>query len=468
MLPEKAARIDSHGDPALAEVLRDSGYNVAESHAGNGGVDAILYDTTGVPGHSDLADAVAELTEGGVVSIAVAGGRVTPPRAVPTVLRMAQLLLSPFETARALASARKARRALAEVGLDSTRIATGDRSRSRYGLGRGGWLRRLRTPVGFVLTGSRGPTPPSLIDMAIERAAEAAGTTLERASTTVFESGRVVVCLRGSAGESFFMRLAAGPSRRPLDVSLEAVTAVAAANAPPVVRDRLVIPLAQGVVGPLRYSFEPNAVGTHPWRMTADLWEDSLEFLIALFGVDVSGTAMPVAESFQVQGRRMMEYVGAEEREALESILANLERRLADVPRGQSHGDFWAENFLIRDGRLHTVLDWEWAASDALPLIDLFDLIALSRRRVRDFTPGERFTDVLWPLVRAGGNERIHAYCKAVGVSPDLETLDALAVAYWLSRVGRQLHPLAVFLQREGWNERNLHGPIRKLVAAGW
>ncbi len=468
MLPEKTARIDSHGDPALAEVLRDSGYNVAESHAGNGGVDAILYDTTGVPGHSDLADAVAELTEGGVVSIAVAGGRVAPPRAVPTVLRIGQLLLSPLQTARALVSARKARRALADVGLDSTRIATGDRSRSRYGLGRGGWLRRLRTPVGFVLTGSRGPTPPSLIDTAIERAGEAAGTDLERASTTVFESGRVVVCLRGSEGESFFMRLAAGPSRRPLDVSLEAVTAVAASNAPPAVRDRLVIPLAQGVVGPLRYSFEPNAVGTHPWRMTPDLWEDSLEFLIALFGVDVTGTAMPVAESFQVQGRRMMEYVGADEAEALESILANLERRLADVPRGQSHGDFWAENFLIRDGRLHTVLDWEWAATGALPLIDLFDLIALSRRRVRDFTPGERFTDVLWPLVRAGGNEQIHAYCKAVGVSPDLETLDALAVAYWLSRVGRQLHPLAVFLQREGWNERNLHGPIRKLVAAGW
>jgi hypothetical protein len=472
VLPEKAARIDSHGDPALAEVLRDSGYNVAESpmaaQAGNGGVDAVLFDTTGVPDHADLADAVAELAEGGVVSIAVAGGRVAPPRAVPTVLRVAQLLLSPIETVRALASARKARRALSEVGLDSTRIATGDRSRSRYGLGRGGWLRRLRTPVGFVLTGSRGPTPPSLIDTAIERAREAAGMALEPVSTTVFESGRVVVYLTGSNGESFFMRLAAGPSRPQLDVSLEAVTAVAAANPPPAVRERLVIPLAQGAVGPLRYSFEPNAVGTHPWRMTADLWDDSLEFLTALFGLDVSGSAMPVAESFMAQGERMLEYVDADERRALPSILARLEERLADVPRGQSHGDFWSENFLVRDGRLATVLDWEWAAHDALPLIDLFDLIALSRRRVRDFTPGERFTEVLWPLVRAGGNERIHAYCKAVGVSPDLETLEALAVAYWLGRVGRQLHPLAVFLQREGWKESNLHGPIRRLVAAGW
>ena len=101
----------------------------------------------------------------------------------------------------------------------------------------------------------------------------------------------------------------------------------------------------------------------------------------------------------------MLEYVRPEERDAIPSIVANLERRLAAVPRGQSHGDFWAENFMVRDGRLDTVLDWEWAARGALPLLDLFDLIALSRRRVRDLTPGERFTEVLWPLVRAGGDE---------------------------------------------------------------
>ena len=200
-------------------MLRDSGYKVAEppagAHAGNGGVDAVLYDTTGVPDHSELTDAVAGLAEDGVVSIAVAGGRVTPPRAVPTVLRIGQLLLSPLQTARALAAARQARRALEDVGLESTRIATGDRSRSRYGLGRGGWLRRLRTPVGFVLTGTRGPRAPSLLDTAIDRAREAAGVPLERLSTTVFESGRVMVCLRGSDGEALLHEACRGPVQAP-------------------------------------------------------------------------------------------------------------------------------------------------------------------------------------------------------------------------------------------------------------
>ncbi len=202
--------------------------------------------------------------------------------------------------------------------------------------------------------------------------------------------------------------------------------------------------------------------------MTGDLWDQALEFLVELFGADTSGGPMPAELGIADFGERMADYVSADDRQALPSIVAEVERRLADVPRGQSHGDFWSENFLVVDGRLDTVLDWEWAARDALPLIDLFDLIALSRRRVKDLTPGERFTEVLWPLVRAGGNERIQEYCRKVGVSPDLQTLEGLAVAYWLNRVARQLHPLAVFLQREGWAQRNLHGPIQRLVAAGW
>ena len=123
-------------------------------------------------------------------------------------------------------------------------------------------MRRLRTPVGFVLTGSRGPRPPSLLQTAIDRAQDAAGVELECVSTNVFESGKVVVDLRGPAGEDFFMRLAAGPSRPPLVASVDAVKSLD--GAPAVVRDRLVVPLARGSVGPLHYSLEPNATGSHP------------------------------------------------------------------------------------------------------------------------------------------------------------------------------------------------------------
>jgi hypothetical protein len=465
VLPETAERVDSHGDPALAEVLRDSGYELAGPNGA--GVDAVLYDTEEVPGPAEVAGAAAELADGGVVSIAVAGGRVAPPRPVPAVVRVAQLVVSPLATLRALAGARRAERALRQAGLASTRLATGDRSRSRYGLGRGGWVRRLRTPVGFVLTGSRGPQPASLLESAIARAQGEAGLELRRLSTTVFESGKVVVLLRARSGEEFFMRLGAGPAEGPLRASLVAVEAVAGAGAPAPVRERLVVPLASGSVGPLRYSLEPNASGSHPWRLTDELWDECLKFLSELFRVE-AGEAVPAGRSFAEQAARMHDYLDAGRRAALPGIVERLDARLAHVPRGFGHGDFWSENLLVRDGRVASVLDWEWSARRALPLLDLFDLIALSRRRVRDFTPGERLTEVLLPLVREGRSERVHEYCRALGLPDDRGTLEALAVAYWLNRVSRQLVPLSVFPQRQGWSERNLHEPLERLAGLGW
>jgi len=473
VLPESATRVDSHGDPALAEVLRESGYSVGGEHSGhtlarNGGIDAVLYDTEGLPDADDVVRAAAELGDGGVVSIAVAGGRVTPPKAVPAPLRAAQLLLQPLETLRALAGARRVERSLKGAGLRSTRLATGDRSRSRYGLGRGGWVKRLRTPVGYVLTGSRGAQPASLLEAVLAEAEASTGVSLHRRSTTVFESGKVVMDLRGNDDREYFMRLAAGPSLGPLSAAIVAVHAVAAANPAPVVLDRVVVPRAHGKVGPLRYSLEPNATGSHPWRMTNDLWAQSLDFLVELFPLDLSGSEVPEERSFAQQAARMDGYIDSGERSAMESVVSNLERRLAGVPRGQGHGDFWGQNLLVERGRLATVLDWEWATRNALPAIDLFDMIALSRRRVRDFTPGERLTEVLLPLARSGGDDRVREYCRRLELPQDPATLEALAVAYWLHRVARQLAPLSVFPQREGWAERNLRHPIRELTAAGW
>ena len=49
------------------------------------------------------------------------------------------------------------------------------------------------------------------------------------------------------------------------------------------------------------------------------------------------------------------------------------------------------------------------------------------------------------------------ASVSATGTVTDLE---ALAVAYWLNRVARQLGPLSVFPQREGWAEHEIR-PVR-------
>ena len=228
-------------------------------------------------------------------------------------------------------------------------IATGDRSRSRYGLGPGRLgapsphARRLRAHGQ-----PRAPRPPSLLETAIRaRRGERGGHGARaRLSTTVFESGRVVACAaRRRTGRNSSCVSRRGRSRPPLDASLEAVSAVAARR-----RRRQWCATASwsrsrrglgGAAAATRSS--PTRVGSHPWRMTG-----------GPVGAEPSSSSSPcsawtsraarcrLAESFAAQGERMLEYVGAEEREALPSIVAKLERRLADVPRGQSHGDFWS------------------------------------------------------------------------------------------------------------------------------
>src|SRR5919197_4979166 len=117
VLSEGARRVDSRGDPGLAEVLRETGYTVTETPEAsetppNGPVDAVLFDTDEAPAPEDLRRAASELAEGGVLSIAVAGGSVAPPRPVSALVRIGQLLVSPVATIRALIEARGVERSL--------------------------------------------------------------------------------------------------------------------------------------------------------------------------------------------------------------------------------------------------------------------------------------------------------------------------------------------------------------------
>ena len=57
----------------------------------------------------------------------------------------------------------------------------------------------------------------------------------------------------------------------------------------------------------------------------------------------------------------------------LRGRVAALMRELRDsaVPRSAVHGDFWHGNLAIADGQLR-VYDWEWAALEGTPFIDLW------------------------------------------------------------------------------------------------
>ena len=307
--------VDSHGDPALAEVLRDSGYSVGGEHSGTPGPQrrhrrgALRHGGPARRGRRGRA--VAALGEGGVVSIAVAGGRVAPPKAVPAPLRAAQLLLQPIETLRALAGARRVER-VAE-GRGAAQHAAGHRRPLPQPLRAGprGLAKRLRTPVGYVLTGSRGPQPASLLQAVLGRGGGANGVSLQRRSTTVFESGKVVMDLRGDDCREYFMRLAAGPALGPLNAAIVAVHAVAAAEP----RPRRARP-GRGAPRPRHggpASLLPRAERHRDPPVAHDerLWAQCLDFLVELFPLDLSGSRCPRSGASPQQAARMHGYIDA-------------------------------------------------------------------------------------------------------------------------------------------------------------
>ena len=170
--------------------------------------------------------AVAELAEGGVVSIAVAGGRVAPAAGGPAPLRIAQLLLSPLETLRA--------RWRRPAGRSGRSRARGSRARgSPPAIARAaatGWPAAAGSAACARRSAScspaaAGPSRASLLQTAHRRAPRPRpACRSERRSTTVFESGKVVMDLprrrRTGSSSCAWPRAVAGP----LDASLAAWT----------------------------------------------------------------------------------------------------------------------------------------------------------------------------------------------------------------------------------------------------
>jgi hypothetical protein len=97
-------------------------------------------------------------------------------------------------------------------------------------------------------------------------------------------------------------------------------------------------------------------------------------------------------------------------------------------------------------------------------LLDLYDLVSLSVRRAPRFAHvGPRLTEILLPLLRRGGNDRIRAYCAATGTGSDPETLETAAAAYWIVRAARAMRELPVRGELPWWVDQNVRQPLSEL-----
>ena len=319
--------------------------------------------------------------------------------------------------------------------------------------------RRLRLadrfPLGAVLVGKQEDTGPTTLEAALQSAGEVLGSSMRPSLPLVRQGGLVTIMDHG------VVRVAIGPARRELELLQRALTQLKLTSPPTVVSGRVPWPLGRGRVGLADWSLERRLLGAPPGlHLGKRLLSQSVDFLVALHGV--GGDFVP-GPSLRERAEVIAVACGSKGADVVRELGRHLDGELADVERGFAHGDFWVENLLAHRGNLVGVVDWHAAGPGRLPLGDLLHLrLSLIFGRTRQFL-GAAFVEHLLPSVRAGGDSVVRSYCKRIGLRASGERLEALALAYWLTRTASELEMYADRRHRPVWMRENVELVVRHL-----
>jgi aminoglycoside phosphotransferase (APT) family kinase protein len=436
-LPPGCRRVRVVGDPGLAELLRAADIDVGEEGPGP----RTMLVAFGRPPSAAELEAVEHVGPRDAVAVAWPGnGR---------------------DTARVTGRLRTA-------GLETHTLAVASRHRRALDRARSVLARRARWRGHTVVIGASAPAR-WLLQETLARAAHAVDMELTQRAVTVLSTGTVLAELASPSGERFALRIAGGPAAGLLERAGSNVAAVLAADPPDPVGQRLPVPLAVGRVHPVIWTLEEWISGDRPTRLSPALWSECLAFLVGLHRTGAADATRTLhAWSLEPDFRALERFADERARRTLARLQAELQGRLADVPRGWAHGDFWPANLLVDGRNLVAVLDWDSATPGTPALLDVMHLLLLSDRRARRLTHGSRSLRVLLPLARDGGDARMRRYCAATATPSGASTLEGLALAYWVSRVGRDLRTFENRPSRRAWMEANLHQPVRELARRGW
>ena len=459
-LPAGCTRVAAQGG-TLASTLEAAGFEVAD--AADGDLDALLVDAGRDRASVRGAAESAGRAPAGVVLVCVGRSFGTVRDRVSRGRRALQVARSSADSLRSAVAAAGARRRLAASGRDVSARPTGDRADS-YAVGRGWWR---RPPAGAIVTARRPGVPAAtLLDECVQEAGEAIGERLAVRATTVVESGKVLARVDGEHGGAYVLRVGGGSSGALIDAAATAAIALSRDSSPDALRSRIAPPVVHGGRGLVRFALEPWVAGEPPGRPIArPLWDDCLAFLAALHAAPGGPEPAGRRDERTFEGRLLAVAAHAtpEGRATLERLGGELPERLAAVPRGWGHGDFWRANVLARDGRLAWVLDWDTARPDDLAGFDLFDLLD-RRGPATGTTIGARLHGVVLPAVERDVDERVARYCELTGLPATTETLTATALAWWIDRVGRDLDECPDRQSRRQWLADNVHVPLARLA----
>lgn len=421
-------------DPTLAAVLAEAGGELVESDA-----------DVEIAGSADDLEGAARLA---VISIG--------PHSGQRRSRLAHAAAKVRAAGRAVVLAERARRVLRRRGYSEVSVLRWD---VRHRAALGGFppppqSLPARLAGGALVVGRRGPYVPTALEAALEAAARAVGAALQPRWASI-QPGPVL-----AATDRGVLRVAMGPSRVEVESQAAALAALANADAPPLVAERIPWLLASGEAGLARWSLERLRPGTRPARaLPLALVTECVDFLVALHGV--SGDATSLAGTAET----VAAVCTAESATRLRVLAARLDGELADAARGFGHGDFFAGNLLTTGERLTGVLDWDAGGPGRLPLLDLFHLELTRTPYGGDDCWGRAVVERLLPTARASGDATVRRYCAGVGLDPDPAVLEALVLAYWLEYAAYQLRTHADRRSQSAWIEGNVELVLREAVS---
>jgi len=262
-------------------------------------------------------------------------------------------------------------------------------------------------------------------------------------------------------GKAGVLRVSVGPAGMMLEEQRAALGNLRSREPPPFVSDKVPWPLGFGRAGLARWTLERRLPGVRPLRLTDALWDECSDFLVTLHQLGTGQGAHDFVERAEVVAAACR----LDESEVLMELGWRLRTKLADIPCGFAHGDFWSGNLLVEGDRLTGVVDWDYAGDGRLPLLDLLHLWVNDHRVGPRLGLGRAVLVQLLPSLRAGGDRVIRAYCERVGLDPRAELLTDFALAYWLDWVARQLEVYSDRPARPVWILDNVHVVLREIAS---
>jgi SAM-dependent methyltransferase len=324
--------------------------------------------------------------------------------------------------------------------------------------------------IALVLSRRAAPEAPSVLTMLLQavEAETAAHICLERC--LVRKIGKTALFLRTDSDRSLLIRVARSPIA--LERARRNFDALAAVRREGWMSDRdqelIPYPVVAGRSGSYPFFVETVVKGRprQPHVLSGVAWEpDALRFISSVHAATAVRTDVTVdlfQRLFATPIETISRWCDADGRATLAMLARVMGDRVigSQLPLVRSHGDFTADNCLYEGAQLSGVVDWELSSAQALPLLDLLQLMEIAGES--NSYPRWQRADILLDAAAGRGPladaAEINEYVAAMGI--DRTLIPSLLLMHWVDHVSNRIEPRS---SDAGWVDRRVRQPLERI-----